>query len=415
MPRRRRVLFVAEAVTLSQVVRLAALAARLDRTRYEVHFACGAFDDLAFEGTGIEALPLFTIERNRALKKIERGERLYEASVLERYVEEELALFERVRPDLVIGDFRLSLAVSARRSLVPYANLINAYFSPFAVRDAMPVPDHPIVSLLGLKRATQYWPKALPLAFAHFVAPLDQVRKRHGLRPTGGMLEALVEADYTLYPDVPELCPTRNLPRTHRYLGPIAWSPRVAMPEFVARLPAEEPVVYVTLGSSGRQTGFEAVMRVIGEFPVHVLVATAGRFDVATPPPNVHVVRFAPGAELAERATFVVTNGGASTSYQALAAGKPVLGVPSNLDQYLAMTAIERAGAGRLVRSGEATPRAMREALGELLSSPRLREGARAVAGAFAAADCHERFDAFLEEALGSKGEVLSDVSAPRT
>jgi UDP:flavonoid glycosyltransferase YjiC (YdhE family) len=412
---RRRVLFVAEALTLSQVVRLVALADRLDRSRYEVHFACGPFDAVAFAGAGIRPLPLFTIDRARALKKLDRGERLYEASVLERYIDDELALFDRVRPDLVVGDFRLSLAVSARLSRIPYAGLINAYFSPHAVRDSMPVPDHPIVSLLGLKRATQFWPKALPLAFAHFVAPIDHVRKRHGLRPTGGMLEALVEADHTLYPDVPELCPTRDLPRSHRYLGPIGWSPPLAMPEVVARLSPEEPLVYVTLGSSGRPAGLEAVLRVIGEFPVQVVLATAGRFELPSPPPNVHVVPFAPGAELAERASFVVTNGGASTSYQGLAAGKPVLGVPSNLDQYLAMTAIERAGAGRLVRSGEATPRAMREALGELLESEHLREGARAVGRAFARADCHERFGAFLEEVLSSKGERSPNVSALNT
>lgn len=408
-------LFVAEAVSLSQVVRLASLAARLDRTRYEVHFASGPFDDVAFAGSHLEPLPLFTIDRHRALKKIDRGERLYETSVLERYVDEELALFDRVRPDLVVGDFRLSLAVSARLRGIPFATLINAYMSPFAVRDAFPVPDHPIVSLLGLARAARYWPKALPIAFAHFVAPLDEVRKRYGLPPTGGLLEALVDADFTLYPDVPGLCPTRDLPATHRYLGPILWSPPLPVLDFGERLAAERPLVYVTIGSSGRHAALDAVLRVIGEFPINAILATAGRFEVPHPPSNVHVVQFAPGDVIARRASFVVTNGGASTSYQALAEGKPVLGVPSNLDQYLAMTAIERARAGRLVRSGEATPRAMREALAELLESEAFREGARTVARAFASANCHERFSAWLEEVLETQGRQTRHENVLRT
>ena len=79
-----------------------------------------------------------------------------------------------------------------------------------------------------------------------------------------------------------------------------------------------------------------------------------------------------------------------------------MLGIPSNLDQYMAMTAIERACAGRLVRSGEATPSALRSAFTELLESEALREGARNVASAFARADCHERFQAWLEEVLGT-------------
>ncbi|HWP07173.1 MAG TPA: nucleotide disphospho-sugar-binding domain-containing protein, partial [Polyangiaceae bacterium] len=248
------------------------------------------------------------------------------------------------------------------------------------------------------KRAAEYWPKALPLAFAHFVAPLDELREHHGMRRTGGLLEALVDADYTLYPDVPELCPTAKLPPNHRYLGPILWSAPADLPLIPPGLAGDKPLVYVTVGSSGRGAALTAFLRVIAEFPVTAVVATGGRFEIEKPPPNVVVVRFAPGAELARRASFVVTNGGASTSYQALAEGKPVLGLPSNLDQYLAMTAIERAHAGRLVRSGEATPTALRRALVELLESERLREGARAVARDFARWDCHARFEGLLQE-----------------
>lgn len=407
--RRARLLFVAEAVTLAQVVRLAALAERLDQERYDVHFACGDAEEVAFAGSHIEPIALYTIDRRTAEKKLERGQRLYETAVLERYIEEDLALFERVRPDLVIGDFRLSLAVSARVSGVPFATLVNAYMSPFAVRDSFPIPDHPIVSLIGHARAARYWPRARAAAFAHFVAPLDEVRKRRGISPTGGLLQALVDGDFTLHPDVPELCPTRDLPPTHRYLGPIPWAPRVPLPALGELFRSDQPLVYVTVGSSGRHAALEAVLHVLGELPVNAIVSTAGRFEVHDPPPNVHVMRFAPGAELARRASFVVTNGGASTSYQALAEGKPVLGIPSNLDQYLAMSAIERAQAGRLVRSGEATPRAMREAFTELLQSDRLREGARTVARAFGHTECHGRFGAWLDEALGTRrGERAS-------
>jgi len=396
---------VSEAITLAQVVRLASLAARLDRERYEVHFASGPVDDVALQGSGLERIPLFTIERQRALKKVDRGERLYETSLLERYVEEELELFDRVRPDLVIGDLRLSLAVSSRIRGIPLATLINAYMSPFAVRESLPIPDHPIVSLLGAERAARYWPKALPLAFAHFVAPLDELRKRHGLAPSGGLLQALVDGDFTLYPDVPELCATRDLPPKHRYLGHIPWSPQVAMPK-LGQFREQRPLVYITIGSSGRYAALAAVLGVVAELPINAVLATAGRFELLDAPANVHVMPFAPGASMARAASFVVTNGGASTSYQALAEGKPVLGIPSNLDQYLAMTAIEGARAGRLVRSGEATPRALREAFIELLESESLRDGARSVASAFARADCHERFQSWLEEALGERKET---------
>lgn len=406
--RRKRILFVAEALTLAQVVRLLTLARGLDPERYEVAFACGPFDPIAFEGTGIEPIPLFTVDRAAALKKVDRGDRLYEKDVLTRYVTDELALFDRVKPDLVVGDFRLSLAVSAAHAGIPHATLINAYFSQYAERDGFPVPDHPLVSLLGAKRAAEYFPRALPLVFAHFVAPLDAVRKRYGLPPSGGLLQALGAGDFTLFPDVPELCPTRDAPSTHRYLGPVPWAPSLPLPEFFREFDADLPLVYVTLGSSGRYAGLEAVLRVIGEFPVQAVVATAGRFELKDVPRNVRVARYLPGDRVARASRFVITNGGASTSYQALAEGKPVLGVPSNLDQYLAMTAIERASAGRLVRSGEATPATVRAAFTELLTSAQLRDGAERVARAFAAADCHQHFEAFLCEVFGTNSKERS-------
>ena len=404
-PRRPRVLFVAEAITLAQVVRLVTLARGLDAARYDVLFASAPFDPVAFAGSGIEPLPLVTIDSKIALKKIERGERIYEKDVLTKYVEAELELFERVSPDFVVGDFRLSLAVSARRAGIPHASLINAYFSPYAERDGFPVPDHPLVSLLGAKRAAEYFPRALPLVFAHFVAPLDAVRKRYGLPPSGGLLQALSAGDFTLFPDVPELCPTRDLPATHRYLGHVPWEPPVALPAALAESEGKRPFVYVTLGSSGRLSALDSVLSVLGELDVDVLVATAGRLALERAPANVRVERFVPGSLAARRASFVVTNGGASTSYQALAQGTPVLGVPSNLDQYLAMTAIEKASAGRLVRAGEATPAAIRSAVSELFTSRALKEGALRVSQAFARTSCHERFQGILEEVFAPRKE----------
>jgi UDP:flavonoid glycosyltransferase YjiC (YdhE family) len=403
--RRPRVLFVAEAITLAQVVRLVTLARGVDRERYEVSFACGPFDPIAFAGTDLEPIPLVTVDPKRALSKVERGERIYEKDLLFKYVAAELELFERVRPDFVVSDFRLSLAVSARHAQIPHAALINAYFSPHAERDGFPLPEHPIVSLLGVKRAAQYFPRALPLVFAHFVAPLDAVRKRYGLPPSGGLLEALSAGDFTLFPDVPELCPTRTLPASQRYLGPIPWSPALPFPASRETLGTNRPLVYVTLGSSGRVSALANVLTVLGELDIDVLVATAGRIELGATPPNVHVEAFVPGDQAASRASFVVTNGGASTSYQALAAGKPVLGIPSNLDQYLAMTAIEKAGAGRLVRAGEATPAALRAAVHELLDSAPLRAGAAEVGRAFARVNCHDRFRALLAEVFEPRKE----------
>src|SRR3954462_9487608 len=123
---KKRILFAAESITLAQVVRLLALARRLPAEDYEVHFACGAFEPWLFRGTQFRHWPLWTLDGRKCLAALAKGERLYDKATLERYLDAELAVMSAVKPDLVIGDFRLSLAVSSRVAQVPCASLINA-------------------------------------------------------------------------------------------------------------------------------------------------------------------------------------------------------------------------------------------------------------------------------------------------
>lgn len=392
-----RVLFLVENITLAQVVRLRVLAAGLDRDRYDVHFACSDFDRVMFEGTAFQHWPLYTIEREAALRALAKGDRLYETSVLQRYVDEELALFDRVRPDVVVGDFRLSLAVSAPFAKLPCASLINAYWSPYAVRSSFPVPDHPIVRLVGVERAKRYFPQAMPKVFGYFAAPLNTLRRRYQLPEFESLPHALCFGDAVLYPDVPELCPVRGAPSTHHFLGGVQWSPSVPMPAVGS---SSGPLVYVTLGSSGDLAALPAVLEGLAGLPAQVLVATAGRVPQHELPSNIHVAPLVPGDEVAKRAAFVVTNGGSSTGYQALAAGTPVLGIPSNLDQYLAMTAIEGGEAGILLRSGGLRAAQVRAAAIRLLEPNPARARAAHYAAAFAAYDCHARFEAAISSLL---------------
>lgn len=397
---RRRVLFITENITLAQVVRLATLARGLDSREYDVHFACSDFDPLVFDGTEFTRWPLYTIDKEQGFKALAKGERMYDVKTLERYVADELRVLDAVKPDVVVGDFRLSLAVSAPLSGVHCASLINAYWSPFAERDSWPVPDHPIVRLVGVERAEKYFPQALPKVFGHFAAPLNSLRKRHGLPEFETLSQQLCFGDSVLYPDIPQLCPlTSEAPASHHFLGAVQWSPRMAAPANLANDLAR-PLVYVTLGSSGDVAALPAVLEGLDDLPVQGVLATAGRAAPRRVPSNFVVADYVPGELLASRALFVVTNGGSSTGYQALAAGVPVLGIPSNLDQYLAMQAITRAGAGITLRSGGLTKDQVRKAAVRLLDAPATKRAAEKLADGFAAYDCHARFQDWLSTLL---------------
>ena len=141
--------------------------------------------------------------------------------------------------------------------------------------------------------------------------------------------------------------------------------------------------------------------------PLHALLSTAGRTNVADLPSNVSAAPLLPGDVLCRQSRFVITNGGSSTGYQALAAGTPVLGIPSNLDQYLATAAIVKGRAGLQLRSGGLRAEHVRAAAVRLLDARAESASAKSWAQAFALVDCHERFELALSKLLGSPSSAI--------
>ncbi len=395
---RPRILFVAEAVTLAHAVRLLVLARSLAPEHYELHFASARFDDLAFRGTTFRRWPIGSLPPERFLRSVDTGSRLFDEATLAGYVEDDLGVLRAVRPHLVVGDFRLSLAVSAPLAGVPYAALMNAHWSPYAP-GRLPIPEVPLVRALGPRLAGLFFRAVEPLVSAHFARPLNRLRRRHGLPALGGLRHTNTWGDWTLYADTPGLVPTRELPTHHRYLGPVLWSPALAVPEWWDRVPADRPKVYVTLGSSGPADRLGDIVGALARQPVEVLVATAGRGGDLPALPNVWSAPYLPGQEAAGRSALVVCNGGSATAYQALADGVPVLGICSNMDQFMTMGCIERAGAGVGLRAGRADAGAVEATSRRLLAQDSWRAAARRIADEFRRYDADVLFPEFVRGA----------------
>jgi len=380
---KKKILFVAEAVTLAHVGRPLALAATLDREQYEVHFACAKGYDFCFEGADLVRWPLHSIPNTQFLQALADGKPVYDAATLEGYVEEDLRLLREIRPDVVVGDFRLSLSVSARLCQVPYITLINAYWSPY-VEQRYTVPGLPLTRFLPIPLANALFNLARPLAFALHTIPMNKVRRKYGLPSLGWDLNRVyTDADYTLYADVPQLFPSHDLPPNHVFIGPVLWSPPVPVPDWWDQLPSDLPLVYVTVGSSGHGALLPAVLQALAGLPLTVLAATVGRVSLDQVPANARVADFLPGEAAARRSALVICNGGSPTSHQALAAGVPVVGIAGNLDQYLNMEGIVNAGAGALLRGDRFDGADLRRAVQDLLGTPAATAAARQVMAQF--------------------------------
>ncbi len=287
---------------------------------------------------------------------------------------------------------------SARVAGVPYLAIANAYWSPYS-HSRFPMPELPVSRRLGVPLARAVFPIARPLAFACHSLPLNRVRREYGQKPLGLDLRRIyTEADRTLYADVPDLVPTANLPPHHHYLGPVRWSPAVALPAWWSDLPEDRPIVYVTMGSSGRAGLLPAILEALAGLPVSVIASTvqpepAGRF-----PRNVWHAPFLPGREAAARSRLVICNGGSPTAHQALDVGVPVLGIAGNMDQHLNMEAIRRLGAGVLIRTEQAWPNRIQAAVERMLRDPSYAVSASRLAEVFRSYDAVATLEAVLAE-----------------
>lgn len=412
MSHRKRVLFIAEAVTLAHVARPMVLATALDPDEFEVVFACDPRYRAFLPQLPWTIRQIYSIGGDQFLDALAHGRPVYDARILRRYVRDDLALIGEIRPDLIVGDFRLSLSVSARKAGIPYAAITNAYWSPYAKR-RFPLPEHPMTKVLGLPAAKAVFRAVRPLVFAYHTLPLSRVRREYGLSTHGlDLCRTYTDADLTLYADVPELIPTVDLPPSHIYLGPVLWSPSVKLPEWWERLPQDRPIIYLTMGSSGRAALLPMIFDALAGLPCVVVAATAGGPIPDRVPANVFAADYLPGDSAVSRATLVICNGGSPTSQQALAAGVPVLGIASNMDQFLNMEAVERLGAGKLLRADCATSTMIQEAVMEVRGSPQCAAAATRLAQVFQRYPARERFASLVANALGGSLQLV-ECAAP--
>lgn len=208
------------------------------------------------------------------------------------------------------------------------------------------------------------------------------------------------DGDHVLYPDIPEFVPTYKLPETHHYVGICQWTPPTPKPDWWERMRADpKPKVFVSLGSSGPLRVFPALLKALSKLPATVMISTSGRAIPGTGS-EVYVADLLPFTETAAEASVVVSHGGSGGLYPAIAAGTPVLGIPSNADQHLSTAVLQESGAGLGVRVEEASERRLSRALEGLLFDPQYRRAAQQWATVFGRYDSGVLFRKFLSESL---------------
>lgn len=387
-----RVLFFAEPATLAHVARPAVLARELAVRGFEVTVATGGDFRWVVEQAEINLANMRAIGTRAYLNAVTKGRPVFPLDVLQSYVLEDLRLIGKYQPDVVIGDMRLSLALSARVAGVRFLAIANAYWSPLAPTH-FEVPVHRLTRGLGYHLVKWAFPLAWPIISAIHALPMYRLCKRYGVPPLGlDLRRVFTEGDTTLFADVPSMVPTTDcsIPGRYEYIGPVVWSADGALPAELDEEDDLRPLVYVALGSSGDSSLLGAIVEALLVLNCRVAVST-GREGMSSFPKGVVAAKFFPGEKLAARARVVVCNGGSPSTHQALLAGTPVLGVPENLDQILNMQFVVASGAGLALRADRLSPACLASLVGRLLTDDSFRQAASRVSLELRSVHCGAR------------------------
>lgn len=336
MGMKKKILFICETVTMAHLMRSKTLIQGLDQKKYSIYLAAGSIP--AFVKSELEKLctllPLeSSIESALFLKHLAKGTLPYTDKVVEAQVINDIKLIEDVNPDLVVGDFRLSLAISAKVKNIPYINISNATWHPRVLLPVL-VPDLKIVRLFGEKWCRQIFKLIRPSLYRKLALPYVRVAKKFGQLVPTDIQSLYVSGDYTFYSDSASLVRVPNLEKNHFVAGPILSS--LPGGNFTDPfLGSELPRVIISLGSSGELRLTEKLVDILKNLPVNFYVATGGaNYKSIENLKNVHAADFLPLETLLKKTQLLICNGGSASGYLSLSNGVPFVAIPSNLDQF---------------------------------------------------------------------------------
>ena len=147
----RRVVVIGDSMSLAHATRAMVVARRLAKEGAKVSYATGPAHQALARQEGFEPLEVYCVPPERAHAAIRRGSHIFDRPTLRRYVESDLEVLRRERPDLVIGDMRLSLNISADVASVEHWSIVSGYLTHYYVAPQSQPRTFPAVSLLGVR------------------------------------------------------------------------------------------------------------------------------------------------------------------------------------------------------------------------------------------------------------------------
>lgn len=348
MSKKLKILMVAEAVTLAHVARILKVGEILGKALPDVQLIF-AFDEkyrffLEDEKTFFHLPCMDSKDFSRA---VDRYHFPYTNETLNTYVMNELHLIEQIGPDLIIGDFRITLAISARKKITPYISLTNFYWMP-DYPGPLKLPDIFPLRLLPEFIGQMLFSIFSPMVYRLEARPFNQIAEKYGIsQAKGSLLKIYTQADHIFLVEPPGW-DCAQAPMGSSFIGPISWTPdSMKLPPWWPEVNWEIPTIYISVGSSGSTKMIQAAVSALQDCQCQLVVAGLPDSNTSFGSVKFYSSPFLPNNLALKHARGFVFNGGSLSMVEALKLGKPLIGIASNYDQFLNLTFLERKGVAR--------------------------------------------------------------------
>jgi UDP:flavonoid glycosyltransferase YjiC (YdhE family) len=407
----KTLVFAPETLNLAETTRMIEIARASSDGFHCVFIGYSDLYSPLIEQAGFEfrrMTPWLTPEQVERLWKVDRMESFedpFTEAELKQRVEGEIAVYQELGPFAFVMGFTLSVIISARAARVPLVCVLPFPLTrPFLDANLAVFPDefdYPFLRIIPkrfLDRLTNHWLRNTKL----WTKPFRKVARLYDTPPINRLVD-LLEGDFNLVTDIPQLTGIQDLPENWRYVGPIFAHLEGEVPPELLDLSHDQPIIYCAMGSSANRDVLKTVIESFENAPYTVIAPIKAHLQGhhITVPKNVMVYDWLPAPKVNPLADVAVIHGGQGTVQTACASGTPFVGIGLQPEQESNIDALVRQGSAIRIRKRRLSRESLLAAIEQLLDDPSAHQKAKEIQALFVAWDGTKNVAEFLKQKFG--------------
>jgi UDP:flavonoid glycosyltransferase YjiC (YdhE family) len=296
-------------------------------------------------------------------KALETGQKFTQKEELQNKIILCEKLIDEIKPDIVVTSFG-GLHYILKRKKIPHIAIMEACLTPFSkiktfltleflLKRIMPKIDLngyiPNI-ILGIKLAN------IDKFLKKVLEPINDIMRDENLPPIKNLTDYL-GGDFTVIPDLPSLLPCGDLPDNFKYIGPLVWTGVPGETDETVKIYRNDPLIYMSMGSSGRDSYFEKLVDILFRSKHQVVISCGDVSDFKKlnekyKREKFYLKKFISGLYVLNNSNNVVVicHGGLGTVYQAIIGNaKGIICMPSHPEHTLVADRMDEIGIGKKI------------------------------------------------------------------